>query len=267
MLWTSAYPPEAALAACARIAALGTALVCAEYLTYRAMLDDDALMTWEVSRLRKAWLTFGPIAALLDPVLSTRGVRGLLFVRLLLALGILFFPTSAALLLASGLGTMLFVQRTPFGHDGADQLLMILFLSLGLGSLVGSAIGVQIALAFVAAQAVLAYFSAGTAKLSAAGWRDGSYLAGISGMRMYGHARCARLFAEKPRIAWIAAWTTIVWEVGFILVPFLPPTLAVPYVALGLLFHAGNAVVMGLNTFVFAFVATYPALLCWIFRR
>jgi hypothetical protein len=33
------------------------------------------------------------------------------------------------------------------------------------------------------------------------------------------------------------------------------------FAVLGILFHVANAVIMGLNTFVWAFVETYPAIL------
>ena len=108
MIWTSALPPDLALSSCARVVALGTTLVCAEYLTHPRALADDALMSWAVSRLRIPTLTTGPIATALDPVLSERGIKTLLTVRLCLGLAILFFPSNPVLLLLAGLCAMLF---------------------------------------------------------------------------------------------------------------------------------------------------------------
>ena len=43
----------------------------------------------------------------------------------------------------------------------------------------------------------------------------------------------------------------------------MPRPLALAVLAAALVFHAGNAAIMGLNTFVWAFAATYPAIL-WL---
>ena len=58
-----------------------------------------------------------------------------------------------------------------------------------------------------------------------------------------------------------AAWFVIAFEVTFPLALVLGPTGVAVYAAVGALFHVSNAVLMGLNTFVWAFVATYPAVL------
>jgi hypothetical protein len=48
---------------------------------------------------------------------------------------------------------------------------------------------------------------------------------------------------------------------GFPLARAFGATGVAVFAVLGILFHVANAVIMGLNTFVWAFVATYPAIL------
>ena len=42
---------------------------------------------------------------------------------------------------------------------------------------------------------------------------------------------------------------------------FAPPAVLMVFLAAGLVFHVGIAAAMGLGSFLFAFVATYPALI------
>lgn len=269
MIWTSDLSSAVATAVAAKIAAAGTLLASVEYLARPDVLDDRSLMSWPVARLRAASLTIGPVARAIDTLL--RRPQGFLLARSLVALLVLVGPVAWAIhpvpLLGLGLMAMIFLQRTPYGHDGADQMTMIVLLALGLGGLVPGVTGRQLALAFVGLQAALAYMTAGIAKATARGWWDGTFLTGITGMRMYGHSRLAASLSRRPAFARALAATTILWEVGFPTVLILPPTAAFAYLAVGVAFHVGNAVVMGLNTFFPAFLATYPALACWILRR
>src|SRR5258706_15805886 len=62
----------------------------------------------------------------------------------------------AALSLAIVVTSMLLTIRSPFGHDGADQMGTLTFSALALGYAVGGA-AIGLALWFVALQAILSY--------------------------------------------------------------------------------------------------------------
>jgi hypothetical protein len=51
------------------------------------------------------------------------------------------------------------------------------------------------------------------------------------------------------------------WELAAIAVPFLPVTGVCIFLSIGVLFHMGIAVIMGLNDFLWPFLSTYPAIL------
>jgi hypothetical protein len=77
----------------------------------------------------------------------------------------------------------------------------------------------------------------------------------------YGSPEAGALLGKYPWLGRLATWSTLVFELGFVLVFVVPPPLVVVPLALGVMFHAGIAAVMGLNNFVWAFTSTYPAVL------
>jgi uncharacterized membrane protein (DUF485 family) len=72
--------------------------------------------------------------------------------------------------------------------------------------------------------------------------------------------------SEHSALARAATLAVLAWECAFPLVLVLPAPFAYVMLALGVLFHVTNAVVMGLNTFVWSFVATYPAVI-WVVQH
>ncbi len=114
---------------------------------------------------------------------------------------------------------------------------------------------------FVALQCCLSYFVAGVAKASAQGWRAGSYLVGIFQTRIYGHAGLSALLQDHRQLATILARLVITWECVFPAVLAAPVPIVLIFIAGGAAFHVVNAYIMGLNIFVWAFLAAYPAIL------
>ncbi|MCB0961792.1 MAG: hypothetical protein KDA98_00540, partial [Acidimicrobiales bacterium] len=95
-------------------------------------------------------------------------------------------------------------------------------------------------------------------------WREGVALGWVANLRSLGAPWAADLLSRRPRLRVALSWAVMVGEVCFPLALFLPAPGVVAVLAAGLLFHLATAVVMGLNTFVWAFAATYPAvLLSW----
>lgn len=102
------------------------------------------------------------------------------------------------------------------------------------------------ALWYIAIQVILSYFVAGVSKLLEGEWRSGRALA---------------VFLGRPRKRGdrLVAWSIIAFEV-FFPAAVLSPRVALAFMAGGLFFHLINAYVLGLNRFVFAWLAAYPAL-------
>jgi hypothetical protein len=253
----------------AKLAALEVIVVCAEYIADPRQLRDEGLMSWKVGRLRNVWLAAS--GALLDPVLRYPNVLAIVSFRLLLAAVILFAPlvfiSSAWITVPAALFTGVFLLRNSYGLDGADQMTWIIFTGLAIASLVGTPLAETTYLWFLALQACLAYATAGIAKASASHWRNGSCLVGIFGTRIYGHAKLADFLRQNPTIANLLARLLIVWQCSFPVVLLAPVPVGLSILGIGVLFHLANAYFMGLNTFVWSFVATYPAILFFVQSR
>ncbi|HET8844297.1 MAG TPA: hypothetical protein VFN35_22715, partial [Ktedonobacteraceae bacterium] len=247
------------------LAALAILVSCAEYLILPQTLQDSGLMSWMVGRLRYPMLVKGPTAKVLSWLLAYPRVLGLIALRAGIALLILFGSSAIVLnpllLCLFVLLAMLFTLRNVFGNNGADQMGAILFVGLAAVSIVTTHATMNVFLWFLTFQACLAYATAGIAKAVTAGWRDGTYLIGICGTHIYGNTRLRDLLLSKPALAKWLARLVIIWECSFPLVLLLPLPLAFVLLAGGILFHLMMGYIMGLNDFVWSFLATYPAIL------
>jgi hypothetical protein len=83
-------------------------------------------------------------------------------------------------------------------------------------------------------------------------------------LQQFGARSAVEFLAPRPRLRQGLAWSVMLAEAGAPLAVLLPAHgIALALVA-GLAFHVANAACMGLNTFVWSFLATYPAvLLVW----
>lgn len=244
----------------------GLLLSALETWSSRAVFRHDGLLSWDISRLQNTWSAAGPTGALLDVVERDATFTVLILVRGLAALALIVVPIDHPLFLgASGalaVALVLLSLRSRYGLDGAHQMFLLLVVALWLGSLAGpESLGRRLCVWFIAGQAALSYLVAGLAKLGSERWRSGGALIGILGTEIYGHAGAHAFFAERPRLAQLACWGVFVFEIAFPVVFVLPAELAVGMLIAALAFHLVNAVLMGLNTFLFAFAATYPAIL------
>ncbi|HEX5656879.1 MAG TPA: hypothetical protein VFX59_06775, partial [Polyangiales bacterium] len=96
-------------------------------------------------------------------------------------------------------------------------------------------------------------------KLRERSWRDGSALPSLLAAPQY---RDAPLQVPLARLA---GYAVITFELGFPLA-LVDARLALGFTAFGTLFHLLNARVLGLNRFLWAWLAAYPALFAWTVR-
>ncbi len=68
------------------------------------------------------------------------------------------------LVLLISITSIILVVRAPYGHSGADQMILILFVTVSIAHAFGNVMTQNQALFFIAAQACLAYFTAGVYK-------------------------------------------------------------------------------------------------------
>lgn len=256
---------QIAIAWVTKLAAIAVLISCAEYIAMSKLLKSGGLISWSVGRLRYRWFVREGVGDVLDVLLKYPNVLGLIGIRAFIAAVILFGSPQIAysywIIIPAVIFSGLFILRNNYGQDGADQMLWILFVGLAFVTIVSTSEVKSAYLWFVALQSCLAYFVAGTAKATAKGWRDGSYLIGICGTKIYGHPTLANFLRRNPERAKTLARLLIIWECSFPLVLIMPQPIALVMVGSGLVFHLVNAYFMGLNTFFWSFASTYPAIL------
>ena len=147
------------------------------------------------------------------------------------------------------------------GEDGSDQMITILAISFSVALIFGFCPGVREAgLYFIGAQSVLAYTTAGIAKLLCPEWRSGIAVCGILSTRSHGMRGPAEVVQRSRALQYLLCWSTIAFEVAFLSAPLLSPMPLTALLIVAIIFHASIAIVMGLNGFFWAFVSTYPSI-------
>jgi hypothetical protein len=175
-------------------------------------------------------------------------------------------PEAGLAVFAAGLLSLPLRLPNPVGVfsalDGAEHLMTSTSLVLGATFLLESTPALEAALVFVAVQALLEYASAGWTKLRAwQGWSSGLYLTQVFSSGNYGHPRVAALVKAHPLLGGTLSRAVIALEILVPCAPVLPAPLSEILLLAALTFHLATAGIMGLNTFVWAFPATYPAIL------
>ena len=86
---------------------------------------------------------------------------------------------------------------------------------------------------------------------------------GVMNTRSYGGPLLARAVGRRRGVSRGLCWATIAFECFMPFLVFLGHGPCLVFIAVGIAFHAGIAMTMGLNIFFWSFVSTYPALL-WL---
>lgn len=245
------------------LASCGALIGALEDWRNQAEFADDGFFSWGLASLewRPPRQKIGWLAQRLLFGFAT--CRLLIRLRVLAAVGLLLLSLLGrpAPVLDAGLAALiaLMLVRSAYGGDGADQMLLVVFSGLALaGLLPRSGVAPLIPVGFVAAQLTLSYIVAGVAKAVSREWRDGSGITGVLSTYGYGSPAASALLRSHPSLALIMSWSVILFESTFWLAWLLPWPAGLVYLAMGAMFHLGVALLMGLNTFVFAFLATYP---------
>ncbi|MFC4001144.1 hypothetical protein ACFS2C_07705 [Prauserella oleivorans] len=246
-----------------RLTAVGATISAAELLATADTLDDKGLLGWPINRTRVLGLNRGA-GRHLDKVLRYPQIVGVIQTRLLSGLGLLAPKVGrrgrgVALAGMAGTGAALNL-RSNFGLDGSDHFAFINFVAALVEKLFPNDRRAREAvLAFIAAQSCLAYFTSGAVKLTSPVWRSGEAITGVFRTRTYGDKFFYDLTKNNKPLAKAVAWGVMIAEVLFPLVLVAPKPVARAILASGVAFHLGNARFMGLNRFLWSFVATYPA--------
>jgi len=113
----------------------------------------------------------------------------------------------------------------------------------------------------IGGQAILAYFISGVSKAASASWRSGAAVKGVMQTETFGNQWAGILTSKSHYVSLLAGWIVISTEMLFPLA-IISPTPVLIFCIIGFtLFHISNAFFMGLNSFIFVFLATYPSII------
>lgn len=202
-----------------------------------------------------------------DNLYSQKLLASCLGVQLILASLIISFSVSRTVQFHPFLLWLLVVTcasvswRRKVGGDGANQMTMVVLTASAINfTFQHNGDCCRAAAIFIAAQACLSYLVAGVAKTMSALWRSGRALENILDTNTFGSMWMSGLLKKSRFLSLCLNWCVIVGELFFSLVIFAPKPIRVGMLCVGVGFHLVNAVVMGLNDFVWAFVGTYPCI-------
>jgi hypothetical protein len=260
--------PFEAVGLVVRVGSIGVAISSLELLSHRTDLGGGGVLDAEVQLTRVSWLVrtrWRHLLVLLSGDTATAAIVALRLVAACVLIGaaeIFEVARFGAVVVAAT--TLLLRLRSPIGIHASGSMVMVTFTACGLGLAVGTTTSMGFALAFVGGQACLSYFVAGSTKLREPSWRAGTAVPLIMATQMWGRRREALILGSHRELGLALCWVTMLGECS------VPLSLVVPLpVALGILacaasFHIATAVEMGLNSFVWAFGSTYPAIIfCW----
>lgn len=255
---------DSALLLTLKLASVATLQQSVEFLAVEPAFSERGVWRWSVLREEFAFLPRF-LRGLADLLIGDRGFSRLTRLRLLVAIFLLGSTTLPALHLARGVepafAVFLFVSqiltslrwRGTF-NGGSDFMLTVIWTGICLEMIPGLA---HAGLLYIGLQVTASYFVAGVAKLSQPAWRRGEGLASF--------LKTSSLHPELPSV--LPAWSLV--TLSFLILAFellfpltwLSPELAWFGISLGFGFHLVVFKLFGLNRFVLAWSAGYPALL------
>jgi hypothetical protein len=242
-------------------AAVSSMILAAEIFSQRNLFAARGLLSWRIERLNHPVVSRFLVHVGLDVFFQTPTFLGFQAVRFIMAMTLLFAivaeKSTWMLLLLMVLITLTSHFRASAANDGSDQFTLIVLIASCLAEIVGSPLAYRGACYFIAGEAMVAYSTSGWLKLAEPGWRDGSIVTGILGSSTYGNPRLHRLFATHARVSVVSGLAVAAGDCMLGVAAFLPPSAALLVLLFGVALHAGIARVLGLNTFLWAFCATY----------
>jgi hypothetical protein len=150
-------------------------------------------------------------------------------------------------------------------NGGSDRLAVLMLFCLLLTNTLPQLRWRELALGYLAAQLTLSYAMAGWVKIVNPDWRNGRALNDVFAFSAYPVSENLRALSLRPRLLFYASWGVMLFELAFPLSLFDAGLLHVA-LAIAVLFHISNALLFGLNRFVWVWIAAYPSLL-WLQTR
>lgn len=246
---------------------IGISISTIELLYNWRNFQDNQLYSWKVIATRHSFSEKSFLHKLANFLLKYPNFIGIIILRMVVIL-LLIIPSiwafsQAPLFLVLVLTSLIINYRSPFGQDGSDQMSTIVIIVLLVYHInPENSIVAQAGIWFIALQSLLSYFTAGFFKAKGEKWTTrptAVYL--IFNTATYGSRPIAGYLQNKQLAIKLLTWSTVAVEAAFPLVLMTGYPGMIVFLGWGLTFHLMNALVMGLNSFLWAFLATYGAII------
>lgn len=217
----------------------------------------EGILSWNIVRLKYPYKFFS--SNLADVIFSGRAYLLLNVILILLLVFLVFRPVSFLFL------TLLVVYyivyfRSSLVTNGSNQVNSVALLIITISQLIHTRYCAMLGINMLAVNSILCYFTSGYHKVFQSKWRSGFYLKAILFTRTYSLPGIANNLNRFKYYGHLSVFI-IIWELSFLISPVMPGFLLGAVLTIGVTFHLFIGVVMGLNTFIWSFIGTYPAIL------
>jgi len=245
---------------------LGILISTTEYLAGIKIFSSEGMLSCDLLRLNLSTKNKNNFFDWLSAcILTEKRLKYIFFIRCvnIILLFIIPFNSIPGWILLITLGVSIYISSliTRYGSDGSDQMSMLIIITFILCLIpVHNKLLLNAGIWFIALQSCLSYAVAGISKLVSVEWRSSNAMRLIFSTKTFGSERAA-LFLKKYRFANVfLCWNVMLTEALFPVSLIVPLPFALIFLAWGFVFHLLNAIIMGLNSFFWAFMATYPAI-------
>lgn len=254
--------PELCIELTALIGTAGVLLDSFEILSVYGIYRDSCIFGWPLKHSLFRWWIPGT-GRILNYLYSYPVYRALLLLDIILCLLVLLNYTNFFyLLIVIACIRILSTIRNGFaGSEAADHMLNMVLVCCCAFIILHETSSRYLIVYFIAAQAVLAYFSAGVVKAVKRRWIEGDTLRYILSTSLFRNSAFVKVLCSHPTIEKMICRSVVLFECCCPLLVFISVKGCLVFLSLGVIFHVSIAIVQGLNLFPFAFISTYPAIL------
>ena len=248
------------------LVSIGMLISTLEWLFNWQALRDDGALSWTLFQTRRQLWNRPLLVWMATPFFGFPNFLILLAARAAGAIALMLFAADAFIrpiaLTAIVVSTLLIHARSwPYGFSGADRMSLVVAGALWLRECApADKLAADASLWFIAVQSCLSYVTAGLPKLFSPTWRNGAAVRATFSHSLTGNA----FLSSKPgwnTLSGLLAWSVILGQCLFPLAVLTPWPFGLVFIAWALLFHLSAAAFMGFNTFIWAWAATYPAVI------
>lgn len=251
--------PFTALSAVAILTSISLVIQTLELLVLKRSYQENGIWDWNI--LRKEFSDLSPkFQTFADHILSYPNFFYLIWARLFASMLVFFLPGFLIFLFLLFSSLAICIRWRGTFNGGSDYMTVVILSALTVSSAFpDSEVVAQGALYYIVIHLCFSYVISGFAKLGSSEWRRGSALLAFIDAGTFSAPESIRRLLSSSFPAFVLSWTIVLFECAFPL-SLVNREICLVFLLLGFAFHLANAYFLGLNRFLFTWLAAYPAL-------